>query len=57
MTRLRAIADVVEHFYCHTGQIIYITELRNQRDLRLTHLPKLAKAKREPRSTKAASKA
>lgn len=44
-TRLRAIADVVEHFSYHTGQIIYVTKLRNERDLRLTRLP-------QPKETK-----
>lgn len=48
MTRLRAIAHVVEHFYCHTGQIIYLTKIRKARDLRLTRLPHPREAKRAP---------
>lgn len=40
MTRLRAIADVVEHFAAHTAQIVYITKLKTARDLRFTRLPK-----------------
>ena len=51
MTRLRAIAHVVEHFYCHTGQILYITKLRNERDLRLTHLPRPKEAKGSRKKT------
>jgi uncharacterized damage-inducible protein DinB len=46
MTRLRAITHVVEHFYCHTGQMLYITKLRNGRDPQLTHLPQPKAAKR-----------
>lgn len=45
MTRLRAIAHVVEHFYCHTGQIMYLTKLRTARDLRLSHQPQSKAAK------------
>lgn len=50
MTRLRAIAHVVEHFYCHTGQIMYLTKVRVGRDLRLTHLPQPKAAKPAKRS-------
>lgn len=39
-TRLRAIAHVVEHFAYHTGQIVYVTKLKEARDLRFTRLPK-----------------
>jgi uncharacterized damage-inducible protein DinB len=59
MTRLRAVAHVVEHFYCHAGQIIYLTKLRSARDLRLTRLPqpqevKPAKPARRKKSVKRA---
>jgi uncharacterized damage-inducible protein DinB len=54
MTRLRAIAHVVEHFYCHTGQIMYLTKLRTARDLRMTRLPQPKPAK--PASRKPAAK-
>jgi uncharacterized damage-inducible protein DinB len=37
-TALQAIFHVVEHFSLHTGQIIYITKLREGRDLRFYNL-------------------
>jgi uncharacterized damage-inducible protein DinB len=36
---LVAVQHVVEHFAYHTGQIIYITKLRQSRDLGFTRLP------------------
>ncbi len=49
MTRIEAIAHVVEHFAYHTGQIVYFTKSHLGRDLQFTHLPaarKTGKAKR-----------
>lgn len=40
MTRLRAIAHVVEHFAYHSGQITYVTKLKTGRDLGFTRLPR-----------------
>jgi hypothetical protein len=37
-TALQAIFHVVEHFSLHTGQIIYITKLRQDRDLKFYKL-------------------
>jgi uncharacterized damage-inducible protein DinB len=37
-TALQAIFHVVEHFSLHTGQIIYITKLREARDLKFYNL-------------------
>ncbi len=37
-TALQAIFHVVEHFSLHTGQIIYITKLREGRDLKFYNL-------------------
>jgi uncharacterized damage-inducible protein DinB len=37
-TALQAIFHVVEHFALHTGQIIYITKLRDGRDLKFYNL-------------------
>ena len=37
-TALQAIFHVVEHFSMHTGQIIYITKLREGRDLKFHNL-------------------
>jgi uncharacterized damage-inducible protein DinB len=37
-TALQAIFHVVEHFALHTGQIIYITKLREGRDLKFYNL-------------------
>ena len=34
-----AIQHVLEHFAYHAGQIIYVTKLKQQRDLGFTHLP------------------
>jgi len=39
VTGLRALLHVTEHFAHHSGQIILVTKLLKQRDLRLTHLP------------------
>lgn len=48
MTRLSAIAHVVEHFAYHSGQIAYVTKLKTARDLHLTRLPK-EKPRRRPK--------
>jgi uncharacterized damage-inducible protein DinB len=37
-TALQAVFHVVEHFALHTGQIIYITKLRQDRDLKFYNL-------------------
>ncbi len=37
-TALQAIFHVVEHFSLHTGQVIYITKLREGKDLRFYNL-------------------
>ena len=37
-TALQAIFHVVEHFSLHTGQVIYITKLREGRDLQFYNL-------------------
>jgi len=39
VTGLQAITHVVEHFALHTGQIIYITKMKMQKDLGFTRLP------------------
>jgi uncharacterized damage-inducible protein DinB len=39
VTGLEAVAHVVEHFAYHTGQIVYITKLRQGKDLKFTNLP------------------
>ncbi|HVC00142.1 MAG TPA: DUF1572 family protein [Candidatus Dormibacteraeota bacterium] len=39
ITRLRAIANVLEHFSYHAGQIAYIAKLKTARDLKLFRLP------------------
>ena len=39
VTGLQAITHVVEHFAFHTGQIIYITKMKTQKDLGFTRLP------------------
>lgn len=54
MSRLRAIAHVVEHFAYHSGQIIYVAKLKTGRDLRFTRLPKpkvVSRAKAAARKT------
>ena len=33
VTGLRAIAEVVAHFACHAGQIIFVTKLKHRKDL------------------------
>ena len=37
-TALQAIFHVVEHFSMHTGQIVYVTKLREGKDLRFYNL-------------------
>ena len=39
VTGLQAILHVVEHFAFHTGQIIYLTKMKVQKDLGFTRLP------------------
>jgi hypothetical protein len=39
VTGIQAILHVVEHFAFHTGQIVYITKMRLEKDLRFTRLP------------------
>ena len=36
---MTAIQHVLEHFAYHSGQIAYVTKLKQQRDLGFTHLP------------------
>jgi len=36
---LVAIQHVVEHFAYHSGQIAYVTKLKQRKDLGFTHLP------------------
>jgi uncharacterized damage-inducible protein DinB len=43
VTKLGAIFHVVEHFAYHTGQIIFITKLKNGKDLKFTRLPAIKK--------------
>jgi uncharacterized damage-inducible protein DinB len=58
MSRLRAIAHVVEHFAYHTGQIIYVAKLKAGRDLRFTRLPKpKAGSRTKPAARRTARKA
>jgi uncharacterized damage-inducible protein DinB len=45
VTGLEAVSHVYEHFSHHAGQIIYITKMRQGKDLRLTKLPALNKKK------------
>ena len=40
-TKLGAVFHVVEHFAYHTGQIIFITKLKQGKDLKFTRLPKI----------------
>ena len=44
-TGVVAVSHVCEHFAHHAGQIIYITKMRQGKDLRLTKLPALKKKK------------
>ena len=39
VTGMYAISQVLEHFAYHTGQIIFVTKLKRERDLGFTHLP------------------
>ncbi len=39
VTGLEAVDDVAKHFAYHCGQIIYITKLKQGKDLAFTHLP------------------
>ena len=39
MSPLTAIQHVLEHFAYHGGQIVYVTKLKQQRDLGFTRLP------------------
>jgi uncharacterized damage-inducible protein DinB len=41
VTGVEAVSHVCEHFAHHAGQIIYITKMRQGKDLRLTRLPTL----------------
>jgi len=43
VTGLEAVAHVYEHFSNHVGQIIYITKMKQGKDLGLTKLPPLKK--------------
>lgn len=43
VTKLAAIFHVVEHFAYHAGQIIFITKLKQDKDLKFTRLPKMKK--------------
>ena len=43
VTGIEAVSHVYEHFSHHAGQIIYITKMRQGKDLRLTKLPTLKK--------------
>ncbi|HMD33290.1 MAG TPA: DUF1572 family protein [Candidatus Acidoferrales bacterium] len=43
VTGYGALAQVVQHFSHHTGQIIYLTKLKRGRDLGLTRLPAVGK--------------
>jgi len=45
VTGYGALAQVVAHFSHHTGQITYLTKLRQGRDLKLTRLPALPRKK------------
>ncbi len=44
-TGVEAVSHVCEHFALHAGQIIYITKMRQGKDLRLTKLPARKKKK------------
>jgi uncharacterized damage-inducible protein DinB len=52
MTRIEAIAHVVEHFAYHTGQIVYFTKSHLGRDLQFTHLPATRKARKAAKISK-----
>ena len=39
VTGMYAICHVLEHFAYHTGQIIFVTKLKREKDLGFTHLP------------------
>lgn len=43
VTKLGAVFHVVEHFAYHTGQIIFITKLKQGKDLKFTRLPMIKK--------------
>jgi hypothetical protein len=45
VTGYGAVAQVVQHFSYHAGQIIYLTKMRGGRDLRLTTLSAVTKAR------------
>jgi hypothetical protein len=49
ITGFHAVLHVTEHFSHHAGQIIYITKLRTEKDLRFTRLPGDRRAKRKPK--------
>ena len=40
VTGLQAVCHVAEHFAFHAGQIIYVTKLKQRKDLKFTRLPK-----------------
>ncbi len=39
VTGLAAVADVIEHFAYHSGQIIFVTKMKRGKDLGFTRLP------------------
>ena len=45
----QALYHVTEHFAYHAGQIILITKMKRQRDLKFTHLPKQTPQPANPR--------
>lgn len=48
-TGLQAVYHVTEHFAYHAGQIILVTKMKRQRDLKFTHLPKQKPQPAKPR--------